>query len=75
MRTHALRRGFRVLAVLLNVVYVVFLVFQLAQLAQQDLGMGPEAWRAVLTEYAVMVAVPVISLAALLWPPTQPPPK
>ena len=61
------------IAVLLNIGYIGIWMFQLAQLWQEAEahGMGPEAWRAALTEYAVMVAVPVISLVALLWPPTE----
>lgn len=72
MRTYAWRRGLWVLAVLLNIFHLGLWLFQLAQLSQEDLGMGPEAWRAALTQYAVRVGVPVISLVALLWPPTAP---
>ena len=63
------RRVLRVLAVLLNIAYIGLWMFQLSQ--EEAHTMGPEAWRAALSYYALMIAVPVVSLVALLWPPTQ----
>src|SRR5262245_57101584 len=54
------RRGLWVLAVLGNIFFVVFWTFDLAQVFQEqdDLGLGPEAWRSALTAYAIRIGVP-----------------
>lgn len=71
MRRYTWRGALRALAVLVNLVFLGYLVPAMALPPQDSFYLDSQAMRRELIQRGLILAVPVISLVALLWPPVK----